>query len=65
MGLLVLLPTGPKRAAVIHLALSTLWRTSIKEDKETLLGGRQGEVAMKTHARLIEQTSGTYFAPYC
>ena len=41
MGLLVSLPTGPKRAAVIHLALSTRWRTSIKDEKETSLAGRQ------------------------
>lgn len=53
MGLLVSLPTGPKRAAVVHLALSTLWRTSIKDGKETVLAGRQGDVAKKILAILL------------
>lgn len=56
MGLLVSLPIGPKRTAVIHLALSTLWRTSMKDEKETLLARRQGDVAMITQAFLLQST---------
>lgn len=55
MGLYVLLPTGPKRAGVIHLAFSTRRRTSIKEhEKETLLAGRQEDVAKKLQAFLLQ-----------
>lgn len=56
MGLLVSLPVGPKRAAVIHLALSTLRRTSIKEEKETFLATRRGDAAKKMHLFLLKQT---------
>lgn len=58
MGLLVLLPVGPKRAAVIHLASSPPRRTSIKKDemkkeRKLFLAGRQEDVAKKERKKKL------------